>query len=381
MERPTLLLVLPWSAEHPAGVSVVVRNLSVCMVRGALNPVIVVSDWAYSVPQEGEDGAPWFRFALFGGDVEKAGWKQFLAAPLRLFRTWRFLSSMNAKAVNFHYPSLQTLGVAVLKRIGLFRGRLVLSFHGTDVRKPRPGRESLLWTLIFGQTDAISACSRHLADRVADEFGLPPDRISVVHNGVDAAIFSPAATSAPLPKVLPAKYVISVGSYLPRKGHRVLLAAFAGIAGEFPDIGLVIAGMDGPEREPLQEEAARLGVGERLVCLVDLPREAVAYALSRARVCVQPSYVEPFGLAVIEAGACGAPLVASAVGGHLEILREDDTGLFFTAGDAAACTNALRRILQDRPAALAMADRFRKEVGHIYTWQACADAYLSLATD
>ena len=85
MARSTLLLVLPWSAEHPAGVSVVVRNLLACMDRRVLSPEIVVSDWAYPLPRKGEDGAPWFRFALFGGDVEKAGWKQYLAVPLRLF--------------------------------------------------------------------------------------------------------------------------------------------------------------------------------------------------------------------------------------------------------------------------------------------------------
>ena len=376
----SILLVLPWSAEHRAGVSVVVKNLAVCFEQAALRPAVVVSDWAYPRPRRGGDGAIWFRFALMSGTIEKAGLKNVLASPLRLFRIWRLLSSSRAQAVNFHYPSLQALGVALLKRIGLFRGRLLLSFHGTDVRRPKPGLESRLWATLLDSVDAITACSNFLANRVAEEFRIPLSRITVIHNGVDALLFSPKASQQSTPGVeLPHRYIASVGSYLPRKGHQILLEAFSRVAQDFPDLDLVIAGMDGPERKPLEDAAARLGLGGRLLCLVDLSRESVAAMLSRAAVCVQPSHAEPFGLAVIEAGACGAPLVASAVGGHAEILRHGETGLLFRAGDIDACTRALRDVLGDPAWAHARAETFLAEVRRDYTWAACAAKYSALA--
>jgi glycogen(starch) synthase len=159
-----------------------------------------------------------------------------------------------------------------------------------------------------------------------------------------------------------------------------LFEAFSRIAADFPDLALVIAGMDGPEREALHDDAARLGLGGRLVCFVDLPRDSVARLLSRADACVQPSHAEPFGLAVIEAGACGVPLVASAVGGHVEILRHGETGLLFRAGDVDACAQALREVLADPVSGRARAERFLAEVRRDYTWQACAGRYLALAT-
>lgn len=374
----SVLIVLPWSPGHPGGVSVVVRYLLRHLDGYPLEPIAVVSDWGAGKPRVDADGVRAFRFAIVGRADPSGYLKAAATAPLRLLRTLSLIRETRADAVNFHYPGLDALGVALLRRLRLFRGRIVLSFHGTDVRWPSAGVEERLWRVALSEADAISACSNDLADRIAQSFGLHRERIAVVYNGVDPRIFAPAARGGRLRAQLPERYVASVGSYIPRKGHRLLLGAFARIAAEFPDTSLVIAGMQGPERERLLELAARSGLSDRLVCHVDLSHEDTASLVAGALVCVQAAHAEPFGLAVIEAGACGVPVAASAVSGHTELLRDRETGFLFAPGDEAGCAAVVREMLREPDVAGRAARRFRDEVLQRFGWDDCARAYFAL---
>jgi glycosyltransferase involved in cell wall biosynthesis len=380
-EIQSILLVLPWSPALPGGVSVVVRNLSQHLpILTTVHPWIVISDWESSQLMENTEKIFNFRFALLGTTTWTGLIKTALTMPIRLIRTLKLLRLTKAQAVNFHYPSLDALGIALLKYLGLFNGRLILSFHGTDARPPESNLKKHLWRFIFAMSDGISACSTALAKQVAEAFTLSVKRITVIYNGVDADCFSPRAAASNHPANLPTRYLVSVGSYIPRKGQRVLLDAFARLCNEFPDVGLVITGMDGPERQSLLEQAAKIGLSSRLTFLVGLTPKQVATVLARAEICVQASFAEPFGLAVIEAGACGIPVVASAVGGHNELLRHQETGFLFPPGDAGACASILRQVLNDRESARNAAQRFRIEVLNRFTWEACARGYLALIT-
>jgi len=380
-EIQSILLILPWSPELPGGVSIVVRNLFQHIpILTKMQPRIIISDWKSSQLVEHNENIFSFRFTLLITTTWMSLIKTALAVPRRLIRTLKLLRLTKAQAVNFHYPSLDALGIALLKYLGLFNGHLILSFHGTDARSPENILEKNLWRFIFTLSDGISACSAALAKQVAEAFAAPIELITVIHNGVDAHCFSPQAALLDSPVHLPTRYIVSVGSYIPRKGQRVLLNAFTRLSNEFPDVGLVIIGMDGPERYPLIEQAARNGLSDRLTCLVDLAPDQVATVLARAEICAQASFAEPFGLAVIEAGACGVPVVASAVGGHNELLCHQDTGLLFPVGDDVACALGLRQLLNDPENAQTVAERFRAEVLNRFTWEACALGYWVLIT-
>jgi glycosyltransferase involved in cell wall biosynthesis len=110
-----------------------------------------------------------------------------------------------------------------------------------------------------------------------------------------------------------------------------------------PDLHWALAG-SGPERAPLRREAERLGVGDRLHWLGQV--EDVASLLAEADVVVVPSLSEGLGTAALEALALGVPLVASGVGGLVEILS-DGAGLGVPPGDGRALADAVRRVLTD----------------------------------
>jgi len=375
----SIFLVIPWSPNLPGGVSIVVRHLQQEMLAKGEQPVIVVNNWGAAAPFVDSEGSLNFRFAIFGTITLGGLVKSFIGFPVRVFKTFSLLRQFNVKAVNFHYPSTDALVIAVLKRLRLFKGSLVLSFHGTDVQPPESLLAKKLWGFIFGTVEGISACSIALADQASESFGIDKKKITVIYNGVDTTLFSPTSQlHHDRLKYLPKKYIVSIGSYIPRKGHSILLDAISILSSEFPDLALVIVGMDGSERQLLVQQAAKLGIADRLTCLVGLAPEDVATVTAKATLCVQPSLAEPFGLAVIEAGACGVPVVASAVGGHLELIEDKETGFLFASKNHVQCAAILRDLLLHPENGMKAAEAFRTKILVRYTWESCAQGYLRI---
>ena len=365
-------LVIPWSPFHPAGVSVVVRNLVEQYKRSGVDTAVCQDDWGYPQPTSGKDGIEYFRFGMLGGTGPVALLKSLLVAPFRLATTAAWLRKNAVGCVNFHYVGQGALSIACLKALGLFRGKLVLSFHGTDVQLPDSAIEARLQHFYLKQADTLTFCSRALAQKAAQVFGFTHKDVRVVYNGVNTAIFRPGLEADP---ALPKRYVVQVGSFIIRKRQVFLVEAFARVAADHPDLHLVLIGMDGPELEKARDLAARHGLAERFHTLMNLTPEQVAGIVSNAAVCVQPSVNEPFGIAVIEAGACGVPVAASRVEGHMETIHHEQSGLLFEVDNVDACAISIRRLIDNRDSALAMARRMKENVDEKFTWEQCAQAY------
>ena len=132
---------------------------------------------------------------------------------------------------------------------------------------------------------------------------------------------------------------LAYGRFVPKKGFDLLLDAFARVAGSDPDARLCLAG-DGPCRSALLEQIHRLGIGDRvdLVGWVD----DVRGLLADADVFVLPSLVEPFGIVLLEAMACGVPIVASRTDGPLDVLDET-TAWLCAVGDVGDLARAMEQ--------------------------------------
>lgn len=154
--------------------------------------------------------------------------------------------------------------------------------------------------------------------------------------------------------------VTSTGRLHPDKGFDVLLEAFRLVADEVPDVRLRIIGGDQEGfptlREELEGRAARLHLGDavELVGFVDHPEQLVADSACYVQAAREQTEILP--LAVLEAMASGAPVVATDVGGVRDVVRDGETGLLTPPEDAPALARAILRILQDQ----ALADRLRR---------------------
>ncbi|WP_219520018.1 glycosyltransferase [Nonomuraea ceibae] len=197
------------------------------------------------------------------------------------------------------------------------------------------------------RADAILATCR---DEVLElrAMGVPERRITVVPCGVDVDEFRPDGPVAPRDG---RPLVLSIGRLVPRKGVDTVIAALR----RLPDADLVIAGgrADDEEAVRLRDLAGRYGLGDRVRVIGSVPREDVPALMRSADVLVAVPWYEPFGMVPVEAMACGVPVVASAVGGHLDTVA--GAGLLVPPRRPRALARALRDVL-DNP------DR-RRELG------------------
>ena len=380
--KRTTLLVIPWSSRLKGGVSVVVRNLAEHLRTKNSAAHHVISDWDAPKAYTDSFGEEHFRLAIMGEPDTIKIIKDIIFAPIRLLKIQKYLNAGRFTVVNFHYPGQDALGVALLKRLKLFRGKLILSFHGTDVRNPSNSIKRWIWRFILDSADQITACSESLSHQVITELQIPANKTHVLLSGFDRKTFylnSKNSREGLFLKKLPDRYFASIGSFTKIKGHSTLLDAFAIFAASNQDVSLVICGMNGPEKDALQERAIQFRLNERVILLVDLEPSAVAEVMRNAIAIVQPSTREAFGLAVVEAGACGKLVIASDVGGHREILSDGKTGLLFPPNDHQVLSQLLLYAILNSDATREIARSLHTRVDETYSWQKCAESFLEIS--
>jgi glycosyltransferase involved in cell wall biosynthesis len=177
--------------------------------------------------------------------------------------------------------------------------------------------------------------------------GFPGRRVEVIENGIDVDAYEGSNRDEARAKLgLDAgrRYVVHVARHHPVKDQATLLKAFALVSPEYADVDLLMVG-DGPLRGELEALAAKFGIANR-VRFVGV-RADVPDWLTAADVFALTSVSEAASLTLLEAMAAGRPVVVSAVGGNPEIVRDGVEGLHFPRGDAAACAECFRRLLDD----------------------------------
>ncbi len=211
------------------------------------------------------------------------------------------------------------------------------------------------------------AVSEHTARAVAADAGLPAGTMVVVPNGVP----EPAGGSIELGLRRPV--VGSLGRLDPQKGFDVLVDALA----QLPDVAAVVAG-DGPEREALLRRARERSVDERFEILEW--QQEIGPFLRSLDLFVLPSRFEGLPLALLEAMATRAAVVATDVGGMREAVVSGETGLLVPPDDAPALAAAIRRLLEDEQLRERLGARARDAWLARFTEQRMQESYAELLT-
>ncbi len=232
------------------------------------------------------------------------------------------------------------------------RDRLVFSAHGSLLAYPHVPNmrftkrmahkvQDPFLSKLLRQVRLVIAVSKAEAEDCV-EFGIDRSRIHVIGNGVDRDVFKPGESTFRRRLGIEDEFLVCyVGRLDPIKGLPVLLEAFESLLRVNRRTRLAIIGPDFGMKQSLIHQAVRLNIRQYVFFLEEVTPEELVSTYRAADVLVIPSYFEVFGMAALEAIACGTPVVASNVGGLPEIVQEGVSGHLVPPGDPEAIASKL----------------------------------------
>ena len=277
----------------------------------------------------------------------------------------------------------QTLGYGMLLARGLGAPVIATIHHPITVDMSASLTEVRSWLVRFRRTvfyqfltmqaivsrrlDRIIAVSETAAADTAHAFGVRPDRMRVVYNGIDTETFRKLDGVEKVPNS-----IVIVGKAEDRKkGIPYLLKAVQLLKGDI-DVRVSVVGAQGPGDGYGTRLARELGIADRVTFTGHVTTEELVRLWSSAEIAVTASIYEGFGLPAAEAMSCGTPVIASRAGALPEVVGEDGAGILVPPTDPPALAAAIKRLLADAPLREKMGQAARKRIEERFSWEVAA---------
>ena len=238
---------------------------------------------------------------------------------------------------------------------------------------------------IFKTVKAQTVTTKLQQEKIEQLYGFTADNIVVISPGVDIHNFQPFKPNEKKIKTdLPEKYIFCLSRIDANKGHDLLLNAFDIVRKEIPDIHLVIGG---GSPEPQQTELEILAMMKRIVheknmhkivhIIGYVPDDKLVVSYQQAKLFALPSIFEPFGMTVLEAMACGIPVIASKFGGIRTVISSGENGLLIDPSNNREFAKAVIKLLKDKNLASNLGREGCKTIHKYFSWEAIAEKHMS----
>ncbi|MBI5536700.1 MAG: glycogen synthase [Deltaproteobacteria bacterium] len=256
---------------------------------------------------------------------------------------------------------------------------LVSTVHSLEPLRPwkeeQLGRSYWLsaWVerMALENSERIVAVSKGSKEDILKFFNVDPDRIKVIHNGIDLNLYRHVDTDAARKSLdLNEPYILFVGRVSRQKGMTYLIDAMKHVD---PGVKCVLCS-SAPDTKELEEEiSAKVAAEPRVMWINYMLREEQYVELySHATIFVCPSVYEPFGIINLEAMGCSTPVVASAVGGILEVVVDGETGFLVPPAEPKALADAINKLLRNPDMARQFGHAGRRRVEQYFSWTSIA---------
>ena len=249
--------------------------------------------------------------------------------------------------------------------------------HGEELNTAASSRE-FRWLVqrVFRSADFIIANSQNTAKILFEKWRIPPNRVRQLYPGVDLTRFAPAPRSREVRSSLgwgDRPVIMTVGRLQKRKGHDQMILALKEIQKEGPDVLYAIVG-NGEECSPLENLVAQQELGAHVQFLSAVPDDMLVRCYQQCDVFVLPNRefegdFEGFGMVLLEAQACGKPVVAGASGGTVETMRVPDTGRIVPCDDSRELSAVIVELLKNPELRAPMGVAAREWVASHFDWE------------
>jgi glycogen synthase len=368
-----LLLTREYPPHIYGGAGVVVDQLSQALARRMAVEVRCFGDRAPRTDAIAVRGyTPWERLRADKDGPRFAPALETLSIGLAMAR-----DAVDADVAHAHtwYADMAGVWIRMLHRIPL-----IVTLHSMEPLRPWKADQlgsgylvsSWIERTAVESADRVIAVSAQMRDDILQHFRVDPWRVVVIHNGIDPDRFKRTDRRDALERwgVTP-PYVLFVGRITDQKGIFHLLDA----APKLPKGVQLVLCASAPDTPEIEARLRRALPQHPNVKWIDamVPVEEVVQLYSHAAAFACPSVYEPFGLINLEAMACGTAVVASAVGGILEVVEDGVTGLLVPPARPDDLAGALRKVLDDPERARAMGVAGRKRVEDHFSWASVAE--------
>ncbi|MBL7081037.1 MAG: glycosyltransferase family 4 protein [Candidatus Omnitrophica bacterium] len=288
--------------------------------------------------------------ACIKGDLELPLKTKSIFSPQILssyFILKRFIKKEGIQIIHAQVRTTQFLAFLLCKTLKI---PYVCTFHG--FYRPHFFRKKL--PCLGDLTIAVSqAVGRHLIN----DFNLDKENLRVIYNGIEPHLGSRPDKDYSYLKGKPSLGIIA--RLAQEKGHIYLFSAFKALLGDYPCARLLVVGKGKKELE-LKEWVERESLSEKIIFLEEI--EHLFSIFNILDISILPSLFEGFGFSLIEAMACGVPVVASAVGGIGEIIKDKETGLLVEPANSEALYKAIKLLLEDNKLRLQIIENAGREI-------------------
>ena len=358
------------------GVERVVYELSTRLIARGHAVMVVTLNTAHAPDHERLDGIEIVRAPAI--QLSRLTGMQVSVAPIAPITALRAIRRFKPDVLHAHSSFFFLSAIAPLLK-AIDRVPLVTTLHVAEMahlsgwpRRATSVYEATVARVLVARSDEVTVVSEAVRAHALETLHADARKITLIPNGVDAVRFRPHEGR----RVGGAgKNVVSVGRLIFNKGPQFLLEAAPAILMRHPDARFVFAG-DGPMRDELEAAARRLHI-DRMVEFIgttdDVPR-----ILGEADILVRPSLSEGMPLTVLEAMACGLPVVASTVGGNGEAVQDGVTGYLVPPADTRALADRISELLDDPALCRRMGEAGRAIVEAAHSWDQVAEQSLAV---
>ncbi len=306
---------------------------------------------------------PSFKERIFFHEVEMAEYPLLEHPPYSLalaVALHRAAVEHNLDLIHVHYAIPHATSAWLANQmLGEDRIKVITTLHGTDITLVglHPAYQPIT-RFSIQKSDGLTTVSEFLRDETARDFHVDRARIEMIPNFVDPDVYHPDKQPCHRSALAPGgeKILMHVSNFRTVKRVTDTVDVLARVRARVPT-RLVLVG-DGPERVRAEERAATLGVADDVVFLGK--HASVDELLPCADVFLLPSESESFGLAALEALACGAPVVATRIGGLPEVIDDQVDGYLLPVGDVEGMSEAVLGLLQDEELHRRMSEEARR---------------------